>query len=201
MLQSNLDLVTIAMYEMMSKSYRADAVALVDLLDDLTAVFEHLSSTIGLLTVQTPLMLPNGGTVAPPRSTGGGILVAVADYTAGLSEESQVERVATMALDLEAAAKAALREPLPRGKPLKMRWADLTDYIGKGMVGVLAEVQHLQDRDPHRSGGAGRGRAQVAQVLRVRTGLGTRSTAARARRHGRTHCGARGNYLSADVRV
>ncbi len=46
----------------------------------------------------------------------------MSDHTAGLSEETQTERMATMALDMENAARIALREPVGRrNRPVKFR--------------------------------------------------------------------------------
>ncbi len=46
----------------------------------------------------------------------------MSDHTAGLSEDTQTERMATMALDMENAARIALREPVGRrNRPVKFR--------------------------------------------------------------------------------
>ena len=62
--------------------------------------------------------------------------LVMSDYTAGLSTATQAERMATMALDLENAARIALREPISkRNKPVKFRIAVVGGPVIYAVVG------------------------------------------------------------------
>ncbi len=80
--------------------------------------------------------------------------LVMSDFTACLSEETQVVRMATMALDLENAARSALREPVgKRNKPVKFRIALVTGPVIYAVVGsvlpkfcVLGPTLHMGER-------------------------------------------------------
>ncbi len=103
--------------KMEQMSRKSDPVDLIDLLDDISRVFDHLVETIGVLNVETV----EG-------------LLAVADYTACLRDETLVDKIATLALDLSHAAQAAFREP-NRGKPLKFRVSVVAGPVVAAVIG------------------------------------------------------------------
>ncbi len=62
--------------------------------------------------------------------------LVMSDYTAGLSPETQAERMATTALDLDHAARIALREPVgKRSKPVRFRIAVVGGPVVYAVVG------------------------------------------------------------------
>ena len=70
----------------------------------------------------------------------------MSDHTAGLSEDTQTERMATMALDMENAARIALREPVGRrNRPVKFRIVLVGGPVLHAVVGrqVLVKMSCL----------------------------------------------------------
>jgi len=64
--------------------------------------------------------------------------LVLSDFTAGLTPETQVQRMAEFALDLENAARVALREPSgKRNKQIKFRIVLATGPVVYAVVGRL----------------------------------------------------------------
>ena len=96
---------------------KSDPIDLIDLLDNIARAFDHLADTIGVMRVETA-----------------DDFLAISDFTAGLKEQTQIERIATLALDLQHAGQGAFREP-NRGRQIKFRISIMAGPVVAAVVG------------------------------------------------------------------